>query len=231
MKKRETVKIGNQNVNIEIIRSKRKTISLCIKETGIVEVRCGLFTDEKFIYDFINEKSEWIMKSIQKQKNRNNRICTGTNGKTVTWLGEIYPVHIKRGTVNKLEMKERIFEFTVKEISSDSINQLFYKASGKKLAEMVNAKRKELDKCVCIKNGYQIPRITLKYMTSRWGSCTPDKAHISLSIRLIHFPPECLEYVMVHEYCHFLVRNHSRDFYNEVKKIMPEYKKAVEKLK
>jgi Predicted NADH:ubiquinone oxidoreductase, subunit RnfA len=37
------------------------------------------------------------------------------------------------------------------------------------------------------------------FMTSRWGSCTPARSHISMSVRLIHYPKECLDYVLLHE--------------------------------
>ena len=67
------------------------------------------------------------------------------------------------------------------------------------------------------------PEISIRYMTSKWGVCYPQKAKIVLSTRLIHYPVECMEYVLLHEYVHFLVPNHSRTFYDTVRRHMPDY--------
>lgn len=226
-----SVKIGNEEKIVEVIRSRRKTVSLIIKEEGKIEIRCGLHTEEAFILDFIEEKKEWIADAVSKQINRESLISTGSNGRYAYWLGKKYTVSFKKGTKNTMLFDNNCIQFTLIEISQNEIDHLFYKEACKKLGMMITERRHRLDSNVCIANKLSIPRITLKYMTSRWGSCTPSRSHISLSLRLIHFPPECLEYVMVHEYCHFLVGNHSRDFYREVEKLMPDYREALEKLK
>ena len=50
--------------------------------------------------------------------------------------------------------------------------------------------------------------IAYRNMKSRWGSCQPETGRICFNIRLALYPPECLEYVVVHELCHFLEPNH-----------------------
>ena len=78
-----------------------------------------------------------------------------------------------------------------------------------------------------------LPEFELKFrkMKTRWGVCYTKKNSISISSYLIHYPFECLEYIIVHELTHFIVPNHSKRFYNIVSSNMPDYKKAVEKLK
>lgn len=226
-----TVNIDNEHRKVEIIRTRRKTTSLIIREEGKIEIRCGMRTDENYLHHFLDEKKEWIEDALRKQRNHDSKISTGSNGKYAYWLGKKYTVLFVNGSKNRMSFADDCITFTLKEITDAEVDKLFYKEANKKLAELVTERRKSLDKEVCLKNGYKLPRITLKYMTSRWGSCTPAKSHISLSLRLIHFPLECLDYVMVHEYCHFLVGNHSRDFYDEVEKLMPDYRVALEKLK
>ena len=226
-----TVYIDNEYRKVEIIRTRRKTVSLIIREEGKIEIRCGMRTDEAYLLQFLDEKKEWIADALRKQKNHDSMISTGSNSKYAYWLGKKYNVSFIKGSKNQITFENDSITFTLKEISDTAIDHLFYKEASKKLAEMVTERRNSLDQKVCLENGFSLPRITLKYMTSRWGSCTPTKSHISLSLRLIHFPPKCLDYVMVHEYCHFLVGNHSKDFYAEVEKLMPDYRTALEKLK
>ena len=65
--------------------------------------------------------------------------------------------------------------------------------------------------------------ITIRDQKSRWGSCS-SRGTLSFNYRLIFAPPKVLDYVVVHELCHLTHMNHSKDFWNMVAQIMPEYK-------
>ena len=69
---------------------------------------------------------------------------------------------------------------------------------------------------------------TLAYrnMRSRWGSCTPDTGRVCINIRLALYPPQCLEYVVVHELCHFFVRNHGAGFKALMDKHLPNWRES-----
>ena len=80
--------------------------------------------------------------------------------------------------------------------------------------------------------GYmQIPELKCRIMKSKWGVCYTKKNSITISSYLIHYPLYCLEYIMVHEMTHFIVPNHSKRFYEVVVNNMPDYKRAVKRLK
>ena len=66
-------------------------------------------------------------------------------------------------------------------------------------------------------------RITITGATTRFGSCS-GKNSISFSFYLMRFPEEAVDYVVVHELCHILHHNHSKEFYKEIEKILPDYK-------
>ena len=68
-------------------------------------------------------------------------------------------------------------------------------------------------------------------MRSRWGVCHITKNYINLSTHLIHLPIKLIEYVIIHEFCHFKHPNHNKEFYDEVKKYCPDYKDRVKELK
>ena len=64
---------------------------------------------------------------------------------------------------------------------------------------------------------------------SKWGSCT-SKGVVSLHYRLFQLPPLALEYVLCHELAHLVHMNHGSLFWNEVRRLMPNYKEGNEKL-
>lgn len=81
------------------------------------------------------------------------------------------------------------------------------------------------------KKGIAFPVIKFRKMTSMWGSCRPHKGILTFNTNLMFSPKECVEYVVWHEFTHFLHSNHSERFYNELSMACPDWKDRKEKLK
>jgi len=77
--------------------------------------------------------------------------------------------------------------------------------------------------------GIERPQIAIRKMQSQWGSCT-GAGKITLNLRLIQMPSECIEYVIVHELCHLKEHNHSPAFYALLGRVMPDWEKRKAKL-
>jgi len=80
------------------------------------------------------------------------------------------------------------------------------------------------------KYGVTYPTLKIRNMTSRWGSCQPKKGIITLNSKLIEAPRNCIEYVILHELVHFIHPNHSRQFWDFVAMMMPDWKERKEEL-
>ena len=78
--------------------------------------------------------------------------------------------------------------------------------------------------------GVDYGRITIRCQKTRWGSCS-SKGTISYSWRLILMPEEIQDYVVVHELCHLHEMNHSKEFWEWVSHIIPDYEKRRKWLK
>jgi predicted metal-dependent hydrolase len=72
--------------------------------------------------------------------------------------------------------------------------------------------------------GVPYPELKIRYMTSCWGSCRPKSGIITLNSKLIEAPRCSIEYVVLHEFAHFIHPNHSRKFYDFVSMLMPDWK-------
>lgn len=75
------------------------------------------------------------------------------------------------------------------------------------------------------------PEIRFRKMISRWGSCHPVKKVLTFNTALMYAPHHCVEYVVWHEFTHFLHPNHSKAFYTELSKVFPDWKESRRILK
>ena len=80
------------------------------------------------------------------------------------------------------------------------------------------------------KYGVIAPTLRSRSMDTRWGSCLPKEGIITLNKRLLEAPRNCIEYVVMHEFCHFIHPNHSKNFYDFLSMLMPDWKKRKKTL-
>lgn len=78
--------------------------------------------------------------------------------------------------------------------------------------------------------GVKAGRLAFRNMTSRWGSCQPATGRICINVRLALYPPECLEYVVVHELCHLRERGHGPAFKALMDRYLPDWRTRKAKL-
>ncbi len=96
----------------------------------------------------------------------------------------------------------------------------------KKARAVLTAKTEYFSQIMGLKHG----RITITSAKTRFGSCN-SKGNISYSYRLMLYPEEAIDYVVVHELAHLLEMNHSPRFYAIVAKYLPDYKRRAGLLK
>lgn len=80
------------------------------------------------------------------------------------------------------------------------------------------------------KYGFTYGKVTLRTMRTRWGSCTAQN-NISLNIGLIVLPVELRDYIILHELVHTKIKNHSKEFWNELGGIIHDHKSISKQLR
>lgn len=212
-------------------KKRNRNMYLRVEEDGSLNITCPYRITHADIARFIKEKEEWIRRTEKRQARQEARHSSGIDEHEAVWLGKRYPVRFVQARSNFMMIEENEIVFYLKEHRKDLIEKTFYDYGAKQLQVMIAERRGEWDELICRRHRIPLPRITLKYMTSRWGSCTPARGHISISKRLIHYPVQCLDYVLLHEYAHLLVPNHSKKFYDLVGSFMPDYRESIRLLR
>lgn len=79
--------------------------------------------------------------------------------------------------------------------------------------------------------GIGYPQVKFRKMVSQWGNCRAKQGVLTFNTNLMYAPYECVEYVVWHEFTHFLQQNHSAKFYDELEKVFPDWRACRKKLK
>ena len=81
-----------------------------------------------------------------------------------------------------------------------------------------------------LNKNFNYKKINIKNQKTMWGSCSANK-NLSFNYKIIYLTEELREYIVVHELCHLKEMNHSKRFWDEVEKILPDYKERRKKIK
>jgi predicted metal-dependent hydrolase len=201
----------------QIVRSKRKTLALIVKPDGSLIVRAPLRASERSIREFIETHAEWILK---KQAEALAFLPPAPRqyvpGEMFMYLGKAYPLEVVKGQKRPLLLEE---DFKLAESARSHAARAFerwYRAQAKEiLTERINLFASQYD--------FQYKKIGITSARTRWGSCSANGS-LNFSWRLILAPMEVVDYVVVHELVHTGCHNHSKRFWKQVEKIMPDYK-------
>ena len=128
---------------------------------------------------------------------------------------------INRHIEQTRQLNEKDAESGIRKLSDEDIRRL------RELAYPVISERvRHFSEIIGVDYG----SITIRNQRTRWGSCS-GKGNLSFNCLLMLAPPDVLDYVVVHELCHRKEMNHSKRFWDEVEKVLPDYRKQRRWLK
>lgn len=217
--------INNESLDYQLVKKSKKTLSLKISENGLV-VSAPLFMSEKKINQLVISKIKWIKKKLELIEPQKNKLFI-KNRASFDLLGKEIKITLLDGN-NKIEwVDENNLKIFFKDQDDQKKLKTFFIKWLKEIAlDYFSQRAYEISKL------YAIPSnsILLSNAKSRWGTCN-SKTEVRINWRLIQADPYVIDYVICHEFAHLTHMNHSRNFWNLVEKLCPNYKLAENYLK
>lgn len=218
--------IDGINFTVEIERKRNKNMYLRLKPENTLYITAHPSVPQAQIFSFIEAREEWIISTLKKQNERELQNRRGIQGPILYLFGEKKYVRYESAPRSYVLLEDDIITFYLKEMTNAEIERAFVKFAKPMLMKILEIQRTKWDRVIAMYHINKMPTIKIRSMTSKWGSCLVDKAEITMNLSLIHYPLECIDYVLWHEYVHLVVPNHSKRFYDLVEFHMPNYKSA-----
>jgi len=231
----KTINLNGREIRYNLERKNVKNINLRIKADQSINISASVRVSDSVIEEFLNAKAEYILRAldhyaeIAKYAPKPKQYVDGESFKI---LGHDRRLRVVQGKCNAIENDESYITLTVKDPADLELKK-------KTMDRWMKNYCKEILRAVCEsvypkfqKYGVEFPELRFRNMVSRWGSCQPKRKILTFNIALIEAPLSCIEYVVTHEFTHFLQPNHSKKFYGQLAMFMPDWqerKKILEK--
>ena len=241
-----------EGLEVNIQRKKIKRLYLKISNKNGEIILCApLNISENVIINFITEKLPWLKNNQQKIHHKKKSLdIEYVESDIIKFLGEIYQIKLiqaskkpqvkiikNQNLINKTYQENsqlnlfdnsesqqnnycnQIILDSVKDLNKIQKIKLFEKFYRQNLQQILQELSKKWQEILQIEANF----IGIKKMRTRYGSCNARQKNIWISLNLIHYPIECIEYVLLHEFIHFFEQNHGKKFYALMHKFMPNW--------
>lgn len=227
--------IDGEVLEYELERKRVKNVNLRVRTDGSVYVSANRYVSVVQIEDFITSNYDFIQNARAKyEKIRNsNPICNLSeykNGEKICVFGQIKTLIVVQSDKNYVESDENNITIYVKNLDDIALKMKTFESYKRKT--LMNVLNEICNRIYPTFKSYGVdfPEIRIRKMVSRWGSCMPTKKVVTFNTVLFFVPIDCVEYVAVHEFTHFLHPNHSKEFHSAMTVFMPDWKIRKQKL-
>lgn len=226
----ETLTYGSSTIKFELIYTNRKTLGITVNSDLSVQVKAPLEASREKIFEKLEKRASWILEQKRyflafEPRNINYLY---KSGESHYYLGRQYLLKIVEGHAEAVFYRGRYLEVETQNRKPEHIKELldkWYRERAKikfaEFAEPLIQRFKDYD--------VEPKKLYVQQMKYRWGSCSA-KGNIILNPELIKAPRACIEYVIIHELCHLVHRNHSKAFFALQSREMPDWEKWKMKL-
>ena len=225
------VQYGGRTIEFELERKNVKNINLNVKPDMKVVVSANPKVPIDYLLKFVRAKAPWIIKNVgyfKAVQPEHTTVKDYVSGESFKYLGKQYRLRVEESDTESVKYFQGFIELKVKnrrdrEHKEKLINEWFRVKASLNFSESLNRVYPLVEKY-----GIDLPKIRIRTMKARWGSCIKDKQIIMLNYELIKAPKLCIDYVVLHELIHFKHRNHDAEFYSLMTALMPDWKQRKE---
>ncbi|WP_020585438.1 M48 family metallopeptidase [Desulfobacter curvatus] len=209
---------------VEVVHKNIKNVHLSVyPPSGKVKVSAPLHMELETIRVFVISKLSWIKKQQKKLKNQKREAPRDyIERESHYYQGKRYQLKvIENQNKSRVELNHKYLTLYVRPESDlqkrqDILNQWYREQLKQQIPKLIDQYEKLMD--------VDVAEFGVKRMKTKWGTCNPEARRIWVNLELAKKPPECLEYIVVHEMLHLLEASHNNRFTNLMDLFLPKWR-------
>ena len=225
------VQYGKQRIGFSLELTARRNLSITVEPNLTIRVTAPPHADIEAVRKRVLKRARWIISQRIRFATYLPKppAATHRSGESIRYLGRQYRLRVSNAdeecvVITKLGIEVSVRESSPKDRASVLLDEWFDARARTYLA-------KRFERCLELVrvHGIQSSGFALRRMPKRWGSCTM-KRQLLLNPDLVRTPPQCIDYVIVHELCHLAEHGHTHAFYRLLGKVMPDWQQRKARL-
>lgn len=224
---------GSKNTRLpyEVVRSRRSTADIIIERDGSLLVRAPEWADDDQVANIVESQHYWIFKGLAEWRDLNATRLPREykNGEGFLYLGRAYRLRLVSDQEEPLQLKNGRFTLQRALVEAGDLAAVkiafrdFYVTKGlERLSERLTY--------YAPKVGVTPTGLAVRELGHRWASCSP-RGKLAFHWKCMMAPQTIIDYIVVHELCHFHHLDHTDAFWNEVDKVLPDFRERKEWLR
>lgn len=193
--------------SVNFIKNRRsKNIKIRVKPDQSVHVSFPFYVSSSEVSQFVMKSINWITDQQQKFETKKSKI------EVRQFQTKLHSISVIEGAINKTKVNFTEIEIRLADLNSDSsrsyLENVMVGIYRFEASKILPSRLSELAK----KHGFQFNRLSIRNNKRNWGSCS-SKNNISLNLQMMKLPDDLIEYILLHELVHTLIKNHGPQFW------------------
>ncbi len=220
------LKTARGDIIFELEYKNVKNVNLRVKRNGQIYVSANRRVPIDFINTFVLSKADFIFAALERIKIRAEAAPKHEyiSGEKICIFGKTLTIEISAARKPFVAAEGEVLRVCLNNPENEE-------ARRKTIEKWCRATLREVTEALCSKvypafalRGIEYPEIKFRNMRSRYGSCQTKKHILTFAYDLISAPLSSIEYVVMHEFVHFIHPNHSKSFHDTMTELMPDWK-------
>ncbi len=214
----------------EVARSRRSTVDIIVERDGSVLARAPQWADDRKIEEIVASRKHHIFRNLAEWRDLNaTRVLREfKNGEGFPYLGRSYRLLLVSDQEEALNLRNGRFT-----LRRDFVEQGEEAARAAFRDYYIGRGLSWIHPRVASwapKVGVKMASVDVRELGKRWASCSPN-GRLTFHWKCVMAPPTIIDYIVVHELCHLHHRDHTDAFWNELDKVIPDYRERKEWLR
>ena len=204
---------------IVLHRSRRRTVSIHVYDNR-VEIRAPLRAAKGDIDAFVNQKKNWIALKLAEIAQRAKEGLSLQEGHVITVAGEVLTIRRQEGARGKAFRHDGLLVIEGRSLDEGKVESLFRLWLAKEAEAYLVPRATTMAASLGVAG--RLHGFTLRYTRSLWGRCSAS-GNILFNPYILLASTRVIDYLMAHEICHLRHMNHSREFWQLVSSMCPDW--------